>query len=82
MFGQGAINIHGHVKPGCERNNAKSFLVAHCSYLEATIVNQAILFDKKFETLMGFIEIVIIFRAMVMRKIHFSCHLHIYSVCK
>ena len=54
-----------------------SVLVPHCNYLEATIVSLAILFDKKFESLMGFIEIVVIVRAMVIRKIYFVCRLHI-----
>ena len=52
-----------------------SVLVPHCNYLEATIVSLAILFDKKFESLMGFIEIVVIVRAMVIRKIYFVCRL-------
>ena len=81
MFDQGAINIHWHVKVA-NGIMQTGLLVAHCSYLEATVVNLAVLFDKKFETVMGFIEILIILRAMVMRKIQFSCHLHIYSVCK
>ena len=57
-------------------------LVAYCSYLEATVVYLAILIDKKFETLIGFIEILIIFRAMVMRKyILVVIYIYIYSVC-
>ena len=59
-----------------------SVLVPHCNYLEATIVSLAILFDKKFESLMGFIEIVVIVRAMVIRKIYFVCRLHICIVYK